>query len=176
MGDRNHPSPDRAHYLGLAGGRAKGMDRHLIGSTRLCYPHRLQLASQRDSECRPSTYRCGTPSGAGILVAVSGCRRPHGLAGCHKCSGYGRVCHRNLSGTWIPACFFRKIVPENLVTGKREESWRQQIWKYSWPFTAWGVFSWAQQVSDRWALQVCARATIRRCVNSIDGEYPSGLL
>ena len=52
--------------------------------------------------------------------------------------------------------FFRKIVPENLVTGKREESWRQQIWKYSWPFTAWGVFSWAQQVSDRWALQVCA--------------------
>ena len=52
--------------------------------------------------------------------------------------------------------FFRRIVPGNLVTGTGYENWRQQIWKYSWPFTTWGVFGWAQQVSDRWALQVFA--------------------
>lgn len=31
--------------------------------------------------------------------------------------------------------------------------WGMQIWKYALPFSVWGVFTWAQQVSDRWALQ-----------------------
>ena len=30
--------------------------------------------------------------------------------------------------------------------------WRSRIWSYSWPFAAWGVFTWAQLASDRWAL------------------------
>lgn len=30
--------------------------------------------------------------------------------------------------------------------------WTQKIWVYSWPFSAWGIFSWMQQSSDRWAL------------------------
>jgi O-antigen/teichoic acid export membrane protein len=30
--------------------------------------------------------------------------------------------------------------------------WRQKILQYSWPFATWGLFSWAQSASDRWAL------------------------
>jgi len=32
-------------------------------------------------------------------------------------------------------------------------NWSRQMWTYSWPFSVWGLFSWAQQASDRWALQ-----------------------
>lgn len=30
--------------------------------------------------------------------------------------------------------------------------WRGELWGYAWPFTAWGIFTWAQLSSDRWAL------------------------
>ena len=33
-------------------------------------------------------------------------------------------------------------------------NWQQLIWAYAWPFSAWGIFTWAQQASDRWALQL----------------------
>lgn len=33
------------------------------------------------------------------------------------------------------------------------ENWGWQIWQFSWPFSAWGIFTWAQQASDRWALE-----------------------
>jgi O-antigen/teichoic acid export membrane protein len=29
-----------------------------------------------------------------------------------------------------------------------------QFWAYSWPFATWGLFTWAQSASDRWALEV----------------------
>ena len=32
-------------------------------------------------------------------------------------------------------------------------AWLKEIWSYSWPFATWGVFTWAQTCSDRWALQ-----------------------
>ena len=32
-------------------------------------------------------------------------------------------------------------------------NWRKQIWSFSWPFASWGLFTWAQLASDRWALQ-----------------------
>lgn len=35
-------------------------------------------------------------------------------------------------------------------------NWGGQIWAYSLPFSTWGVFTWAQQASDRWALQAYA--------------------
>src|SRR5439155_3749765 len=35
------------------------------------------------------------------------------------------------------------------------ESWTRQMRAYAWPFALWGVFTWAQMASDRWALQVC---------------------
>ncbi len=52
--------------------------------------------------------------------------------------------------------FFQKTVPWSATAAYEEKNWRQQIWKYSWPFGAWGVFSWAQQVSDRWVLELFA--------------------
>lgn len=33
-------------------------------------------------------------------------------------------------------------------------NWLSQIWSYAWPFSTWGIFTWAQQSSDRWALQL----------------------
>lgn len=48
--------------------------------------------------------------------------------------------------------FFRKLIPRRTATADKEIIWRHQIWAYSWPFATWGLFSWAQQVSDRWAL------------------------
>lgn len=33
------------------------------------------------------------------------------------------------------------------------QSWVKQIWSFSWPFSLFGVFTWFQQASDRWALQ-----------------------
>lgn len=52
--------------------------------------------------------------------------------------------------------FFRKIVPGNVDGAGRGRSWSEQIWNYSWPFASWGIFTWAQQASDRWALGLFA--------------------
>jgi len=35
-------------------------------------------------------------------------------------------------------------------------AWRSRMWRYSWPFASWGIFTWLQLVSDRWALEVFA--------------------
>jgi O-antigen/teichoic acid export membrane protein len=32
--------------------------------------------------------------------------------------------------------------------------WIKPIWSFSWPFSAWGIFTWLQQVSDRWFLGI----------------------
>ncbi len=50
--------------------------------------------------------------------------------------------------------FFLKVVPHQIPLVDTGKNWQEQIWKYSWPFASWGVFSWAQQVSDRWALEL----------------------
>ena len=34
--------------------------------------------------------------------------------------------------------------------------WLREIWLYCWPFSAWGVFTWMQQASDRWSLEAFA--------------------
>lgn len=52
--------------------------------------------------------------------------------------------------------FFRQVVTKGSPAGGPEvaqgSSWQSKIWAYSWPFGVWGIFTWAQQVSDRWAL------------------------
>ena len=37
-----------------------------------------------------------------------------------------------------------------------QHQWLRKIWDYAWPFSAWGAFTWAQQASDKWALQFFA--------------------
>ena len=42
------------------------------------------------------------------------------------------------------------------TTKKENTKWVREIWAYSWPFSTWGIFTWAQQSSDRWALEAFA--------------------
>ena len=48
--------------------------------------------------------------------------------------------------------FFRKVIHGKGAVADRS-SWRRQIWKYSWPISIFGAFTWMQLASDRWALE-----------------------
>jgi O-antigen/teichoic acid export membrane protein len=42
----------------------------------------------------------------------------------------------------------------NISTHKHNQNeWQHDIWQFAWPFATWGVFTWAQQVSDIWSLK-----------------------
>lgn len=49
--------------------------------------------------------------------------------------------------------FMRQLIPPQGEKPQYVTNWGHQIWAYSLPFSSWGIFTWAQQVSDRWALQ-----------------------
>ena len=49
--------------------------------------------------------------------------------------------------------FLRRTIPVENRNERVHHPWLGQIWAYSWPFSAWGFFTWMQQVSDRWALE-----------------------
>lgn len=49
--------------------------------------------------------------------------------------------------------FLRRLNPMRTGTRAHSSLWVRQIWSFSWPFSAWGIFTWAQQSSDRWALE-----------------------
>lgn len=38
------------------------------------------------------------------------------------------------------------------------DQWSRRLWQYAWPFSTWGLFTWAQMASDRWALQAHTNA------------------
>jgi len=43
---------------------------------------------------------------------------------------------------------------DNGESGKYESNeWVKKIWTFSWPFSIFGIFTWVQQSSDRWALE-----------------------
>lgn len=44
--------------------------------------------------------------------------------------------------------------PGNTKNPETSKNWQKLIWTYAWPFSAWGIFTWAQQASDRWALEI----------------------
>ncbi len=52
--------------------------------------------------------------------------------------------------------YFRKIVPGHITGADKEKNWQEQIWKYSWPISIFGMFTWVQLASDRWALELFA--------------------
>ncbi len=52
--------------------------------------------------------------------------------------------------------FLRRLIRPQGENPQATANWGRQMWLYSWPFSTWGVFSWAQQASDRWALQAFA--------------------
>lgn len=49
--------------------------------------------------------------------------------------------------------FLRRLIPPNGNPPQRHENWQRQMWLYALPFSTFGVFTWAQQTSDRWSLQ-----------------------
>lgn len=49
--------------------------------------------------------------------------------------------------------FLRRLLPAKSEHPPADARWGRQIWAYSWPFSVFGVFTWMQQISDRWALQ-----------------------
>ena len=56
----------------------------------------------------------------------------------------------------VSQLFFLKrfvLTNSNYCKSLEINTWSKQMWTFSWPFSAWGVFTWAQQASDRWALQ-----------------------
>jgi O-antigen/teichoic acid export membrane protein len=48
--------------------------------------------------------------------------------------------------------FLRRLIRPQSKTVQATANWSRQIWLNSWPYSTWGVFTWAQQSSDRWAL------------------------
>lgn len=50
--------------------------------------------------------------------------------------------------------------PPTSAVSVRVHVWRTMILNYSWPFAVWGIFSWAQVASERWALQVFGSAQL----------------
>ena len=48
--------------------------------------------------------------------------------------------------------FLRRTIRPQHTRSANHQPWMSQMWVYSLPFSAWGIFTWMQQVSDRWAL------------------------
>ena len=49
--------------------------------------------------------------------------------------------------------FYRRLVGRSQQTASVEETWSREIRRYAWPFVTWGVFTWSQLASDRWAIE-----------------------
>lgn len=47
----------------------------------------------------------------------------------------------------------RRLGSSEVKKSQAHRNWETRIWQYALPFSSWGVFTWAQQASDRWALQ-----------------------
>jgi O-antigen/teichoic acid export membrane protein len=56
--------------------------------------------------------------------------------------------------------FFRRTILRQWGEQSREviDIWRGAIWQFARPFSLWGIFTWAQLASDRWALDLFASA------------------
>jgi O-antigen/teichoic acid export membrane protein len=48
--------------------------------------------------------------------------------------------------------FLYRLIHKQSTHRESSTEWLGQIWSYSWPFSLWGIFTWGQQCSDRWAL------------------------
>jgi O-antigen/teichoic acid export membrane protein len=55
--------------------------------------------------------------------------------------------------------FLRRTLARQNKIQNIDHQWMQKLWLYSMPLTTWGAFTWMQQASDRWALQIYASST-----------------
>lgn len=49
--------------------------------------------------------------------------------------------------------FFRRTVRSSAVAAD-PAIWQRQVWRYCWPISVFGMFTWVQLASDRWALEL----------------------
>ena len=61
-----------------------------------------------------------------------------------------------LSQLWFFRRAMRPAAGVSALTIGSLQRWVAQIFTYAWPFVIWGIFTWAQIASDRWALQMFA--------------------
>ena len=53
--------------------------------------------------------------------------------------------------------FFHKFVrDQNVSDVNHERQWLEKMWHFSWPISIFGIFTWFQMASDRWALELFA--------------------
>lgn len=54
--------------------------------------------------------------------------------------------------------FLRRLINQHTqhVQTDTTAQWRREIWAFALPLSTWGIFTWAQQSSDRWALEAFA--------------------
>jgi O-antigen/teichoic acid export membrane protein len=72
--------------------------------------------------------------------------------------------------------FFRKAILSSPACRvgfdpRASREMRRQMWIYAWPFSSWGLFTWAQSASDRWALEAF---TTTRVVGVYQALYQLG--
>jgi len=66
-------------------------------------------------------------------------------------SGYVVAALLVLVSQWI---YFRPIIAQRTENPVSHRHWDLEIWRFMWPISFWGVFTFAQQTSDRWALAI----------------------
>ena len=49
--------------------------------------------------------------------------------------------------------FLHRLILNRNQSSSSGVTWTRKMWDYSWPFSAWGTFTWLQQSSDRWSLE-----------------------
>jgi O-antigen/teichoic acid export membrane protein len=76
-----------------------------------------------------------------------------GYSGTSVLLGYAIASVAVIGSQWI---FLRRLITPQLSVSDKYIPWTRRIWSYSWPFSAWGIFTWLQLSSDRWALQAFA--------------------
>ena len=52
--------------------------------------------------------------------------------------------------------FMRRLIWRQSKPNGDSRQWVLPMWAFSWPFSTWGIFTWVQQSSDRWALETFA--------------------
>ncbi|KAF0188963.1 MAG: hypothetical protein FD168_1182 [Desulfobulbaceae bacterium] len=50
--------------------------------------------------------------------------------------------------------FLRKIISTGAHASRQAANWQEKIFAFSWPISVFGMFTWLQLVSDRWALKL----------------------
>jgi len=56
--------------------------------------------------------------------------------------------------TWHVRLLARDHSAGAIVDDHKGRNWNRDILIFAWPISLWGIFTWAQQVADRWALEV----------------------